>query len=48
MPSHIELTDEDVTFLLTFLRNSSNPMTTQQLIDVLRKRLPTEEETAVD
>jgi hypothetical protein len=32
----IELNDEDVTYLLTVLRNSTQPMTTQQLIDALR------------
>jgi hypothetical protein len=48
MPSQIELTDEDVAFLLTFLRSSSHPLTTQELIDVLRKRLPTAEEQSAD
>ena len=32
----IELNDEDLAYLLTVLRNSSQPMTTQQLIDALR------------
>ncbi len=32
----IELNDEDVAYLLTVLRNSTQPMTTQQLIDALR------------
>jgi hypothetical protein len=32
----IELNDEDLTYLLTVLRNSTQPMTTQQLIDALR------------
>lgn len=44
MPSQIELTDEDVTFLLTVLRNAPHPLTTQDLIDVLRKRLPSDGE----
>lgn len=36
MSAPIQLNDDDVTFLLTLLRNSSQPMTTQQLIDALR------------
>ncbi len=36
MPPQIQLNDEDVTFLLTLLRNGTQPMTTQQLIDALR------------
>lgn len=32
----IELNDEDMTYLLTILRNSTQPLTTQQLIDALR------------
>ena len=32
----IELNDEDLAYLLTVLRNSTQPMTTQQLIDALR------------
>ncbi len=32
----IALNDEDLTYLLTVLRNSTQPMTTQQLIDALR------------
>ena len=32
----IELNDEDLAYLLTVLRNSAQPMTTQQLIDALR------------
>jgi len=38
MASPIRLSDEDVAFLLTLLRNSSQPMTTQQLIDALRRQ----------
>lgn len=36
----IELTDEDVSFLLSLLRepSASQPLTTQQLIDALRRR----------
>jgi hypothetical protein len=38
MPSQIDLSDDDVAFLLTVLRNSSQPVTTQQLIDAVRNR----------
>ncbi|MGB3307545.1 MAG: hypothetical protein WBA63_15275 [Thermomicrobiales bacterium] len=34
----LQLTDEDVTFLLTLLRNASSPVTTQQLVDALKQR----------
>jgi hypothetical protein len=37
MPDPIKLNDEDVAYLLTLLRNASQPMTTQQLIDALRR-----------
>ncbi len=36
MSAQIELNDEDVALLLTLLRNATQPMTTQQLIDALR------------
>ena len=36
MTADIELSEEDVALLLTVLRNSPAPMTTQQLIDALR------------
>jgi hypothetical protein len=42
MSSEIELSDEDIAFLLTILRNASRPTTTQDLIDVLRNRLATQ------
>ncbi len=32
----IRLSDEDIAYLLTLLRNASQPVTTQQLIDALR------------
>lgn len=32
----VQLTDNDVAYLLTLLRNSSSPLTTQQLVDALR------------
>ena len=38
MASQIQLNDEDVALLLTLLRNSTQPMTTQQLIDALRRQ----------
>lgn len=38
MATKIELTDEDVAFLLTLLRNAPRPMTTQELIDALRNQ----------
>jgi hypothetical protein len=38
MPTQVQLTEEDVTFLLMFLRSSTVPVTTQQLIDALRSR----------
>ena len=37
MPTTLELNDEDVAFLMTLLRNASQPVTTQQLIDALRR-----------
>lgn len=36
--SQLRLNDEDVAFLMNFLRNASQPVTTQQLIDVLRRQ----------
>ncbi len=38
MPVPMKLSDEDVAYLLTLLRNSSQPITTQQLIDAIRRR----------
>jgi hypothetical protein len=38
MSSQIRLSDDDVAFLLTLLRNAAQPQTTQQLIDALRGR----------
>lgn len=34
----VKLNDDDLTLLLTVLRNSAQPMTTQQLIDALRRQ----------
>lgn len=36
--SAIQLTDEDVEFIMSLLRNSNAPLTTQELIDELRSR----------
>ncbi len=41
MAAQIQLNDEDVALLLTLLRNSTQPMTTQQLIDALRRQAGT-------
>lgn len=38
MTAPMMLNDEDVAYLLTLLRNSVQPMTTQQLIDALRRQ----------
>ena len=38
MSSSVQLRDEDVAFLLTLLRNATQPMTTEQLIAALRER----------
>jgi hypothetical protein len=38
MSAPIRLNDEDVAYLLTLLRNATQPMTTQQLIDALRRQ----------
>jgi hypothetical protein len=36
-PTQMNLRDEDVAYLLMLLRNSTQPLTTQQLIDALRR-----------
>ena len=36
MPPAIDLNDEDAAVLLSYLRQSTQPVTTQQLIDALR------------
>jgi hypothetical protein len=38
MANPVQLKDEDVTYLLTVLRNANQPITTQQLINALRDR----------
>jgi hypothetical protein len=44
MTSALDLSDEDVAFLLTVLRNASQPLTTQHLIDAIRERTLTDTE----
>ncbi len=34
----LKLSDEDMTHILTILRNSTAPITTQQLVDALKQR----------
>lgn len=34
----VQLSDDDVAFLLMILRNSSRPLTTAQLVDALREQ----------
>jgi hypothetical protein len=36
--SAVRLDEEDLTYLMNVLRNASQPVTTQQLIDVLRRQ----------
>jgi hypothetical protein len=38
MAKSVQLNEEDITYLLIILRNSSQPITTQQLINALRDR----------
>lgn len=35
---HVRLTDEQITYLITVLRNSDRPVTTEELIATLRKQ----------
>lgn len=35
---HIRLSDDDVAYMMNVLRNAAQPVTTQQLIDVLRRQ----------
>ena len=34
----VRLNEEDLTYLMNVLRNATQPVTTQQLIDVLRRK----------
>jgi len=36
--SDVQLTDDDVMFLLNLLRNAPSPLTTAQLVDALKQR----------
>ncbi len=36
-PGRVRLNEEDVAYVMNLLRNASQPVNTQQLIDVLRK-----------
>jgi hypothetical protein len=36
--SSIELTDEDIAYLMNLLRNAVHPLSTQALIDALRRQ----------
>jgi hypothetical protein len=36
-PSRVRLNEEDVAYVMNLLRNATQPVNTQQLIDVLRK-----------
>jgi hypothetical protein len=36
--SAVRLNEEDLTYLMNVLRNATQPITTQQLIDVLRRQ----------
>jgi hypothetical protein len=36
-PSRVQLNEEDVAYVMNLLRNATQPVNTQQLIDVLRR-----------
>jgi hypothetical protein len=36
--NNLHLSSENLTYLLTVLRNSNHPVTTQQLVEALRER----------
>jgi hypothetical protein len=38
MPTQVQLSADDLAFLLGFLRTATMPVSTQQLIDALRSR----------
>lgn len=38
MSAQIQLTDDDIAFLINVLRQATQPVSTQQLIDALRAR----------
>jgi hypothetical protein len=37
-PGSVRLNEDDLTYLMNVLRNATQPITTQQLIDVLRRQ----------
>lgn len=37
-PNSVHLNDEDIAYLMNLLRNATQPVTTQQLIDALRRQ----------
>ena len=37
--SDLQLTDEDIAFILNILRNTSSPLTTAQLVEALQQRV---------
>ena len=37
-PGAVHLNEDDLTYLMNVLRNATQPVTTQQLIDVLRRQ----------
>lgn len=38
MAEVVQLNDQDIAYLLALLRNSAQPLTTQQLVDALRRK----------
>ena len=46
-PGRVRLNEEDVAYVMNVLRNASQPVNTQQLIDVLRRH-PGQFQTASD
>jgi hypothetical protein len=46
-PGQVRLNEEDVAYVMNLLRNATQPVNTQQLIDVLRKH-PGQFQTASD
>ena len=50
-PSRVRLNEEDVAYVMNLLRNATQPVNTQQLIDVLRRhpgQFQTASETSSD
>lgn len=38
LSGHVQLNDDDVAYLMNLLRNATQPISTQQLIDALRRQ----------